>query len=545
MGLFLREPPQPKPIQASAEPVEIRSARAVPYGSVRPITASAERIAVSSITTESRPYSAWQGDAWTAYERVGEIHFGFNLLANLLSRVRFFPAALGSANEEPVDVSMDAAKKRISEKLIAAAVGIMADLQSHDWANSVRCYSLNFSIPGECYLMGLKAADKVRWSIRSTQEIQPGMGGVQLVPMRNSTKERVTLPEGTFLARMWRPHPAYSKEPDSSMVGVADSVEELLMLQRLVRSATRTRLNAGMLFVPDGVASAMTGKSTGEPVIEETDDPLASLAQSAMSDPSGKFLTDLMESMTTPISDEGSASAVVPMLVMGPGELGQQIQHITFERSSDQWLTDRIEKVLDRVMSGIDLPKEVVTGLQNVRYSNAVVIDEGMYKANLEPLALTFSDGLTDVFLRPQLRAQGFSDEDINAVVVWYDPAAIVTRPNSADEATQGIDRGLLSPAAWRREHGYAESDAPEEQDLARVMLQKLTVLPPEAAMALLKSAMPKILKDVEVAPTENQQQQNPQDGESDPNVVQFPQHNPAQPAADSQRTAVKQVGVK
>ena len=42
-------------------------------------------------------------------------------------------------------------------------------------------------------------------------------------------------------------------EPDSSMVGVADAIEELLMLQRLTRSVTRSRLNAGMLFVPDGI----------------------------------------------------------------------------------------------------------------------------------------------------------------------------------------------------------------------------------------------------------------------------------------------------
>ncbi len=549
MGFFLRDESDVGAqsnaygwLQRRPEPAQASHAQALPYNGLRAITASAERIAVSSITTDSRPYMVWQTEAWTAYERVGEIHFGFNLLANLLSRIRFFGAALGTANEVPVDVNMEPAKKRASPALIEAVTKLMADLQSHDWANVVRSYSLNMSVPGEAYLVNLPTRSGAsRWSIRSTREIEPGMGGATLVPMRNATKERILLPEKTYVARMWRPHPAYSKEPDSSMVGVADAVEELLMLQRLVRSATRSRLNAGLLFVPEGIASAMNQK-TAEPVIDEASDPMAQLRAQSIEDPSGKFLKDLMESMTTPISDEGSASAVVPMLVMGPGDLGAQIQHITFERSSDQWLVDRIEKVLDRVMSGIDLPKEVVTGLQNVRYSNAVVIDEGMYKANLEPLALTFADGLTDVYLRPFLRGLGFSEEEIATVVVWYDPSEIVTRPNSADEATQGVDRGLLSPAAWRREHGYPESDAPKEADVARVMLQKLTVLPPEAALALLKSAMPDILKDVEVAPAPNTSNPNPN---NDPNVVQFPQGNPAQPAADPQRTAIKQVGVK
>jgi hypothetical protein len=239
------------------------------------------------------------------------------------------------------------------------------------------------------------------------------------------------------------------------------------------------------------------------------------------------------------------------VLATGPGELGAQIKHITFARQSDEWLVGRMENIMNRILQGIDMPKEIVTGMQRVRYSNAVVIDEGMYKANIEPLALVFVDALTQVYLRPVLKAQGFTDAELDNIVVWYDPSEIVTRPNKEDEATQGTDRLLLSPAAWRREHGYPESDAPDEEDLSVMLLNKMTALPPEVITKLLQKSMPTILADLVVAdpkvgPNGPSDPNQPVEQNSDPNVVKFPsQVQNSQPAADPARAAIKQVGVK
>jgi hypothetical protein len=186
-----------------------------------------------------------------------------------------------------------------------------------------------------------------------------------------------------------------------------------------------------------------------------------------------------------------------------------------------------------------------------VRYSNAVVIDEGLYKANIEPLALVYVDALTQVYLRPVLLGQGFTEAELDNIVVWYDPSEIVTRPNKEDEATQGTDRLLLSPAAWRREHGYPESDAPDEEDLALMLLNKMTALPPEVITKLLQQSMPTILKDLQITDTtvgpNGPSDPNQATGQStNPNVVKFPAQSPnSQPKADPQRTAIQQVGVK
>ena len=75
--------------------------------------------------------------------------------------------------------------------------------------------------------------------------------------------------------------------------------------------------------------------------------------------------------MTTPIADQDSAAAVVPLLIRGPAELGEKIKLFKFERSFDPALAERADRALDRIMQGIDVPKDVVTGLANVKYSNA------------------------------------------------------------------------------------------------------------------------------------------------------------------------------
>lgn len=918
MSLFLRD-----------EPVPVHRARSARFNQHRAITASAERIDLNNPKSAhiNRTHAEWQASAWIGYRRVGEIHYGFSLLANLLSRVRLYAAVVGEANESPRDVtSKEVDKDKISEGLADAAAEAMADLTAEDFSSFVRKFSLNLSVPGECYLVHMPDVDNPAdrtWMVCSTSEItiRPG-GATTYSPMRGEAPRQ--LPKDTFIARMWRQNPEFcaddqteilttegwkthdqlqvgdvaltlnhetgasswqpveqvnrfvvqdrpmhvlksythssvttgahrwptvglhsgkrfwktsdtlttsdvltsaapcadlpteqkwsdalvalvgwwwteghdgtnttiaqsyrvnpqhcdtiranltevfgpavsskaemmegvalrtptctfdpcedrnwakglckahdaqrrrgvtlkpirrqsaladrqephwreavhktngmisfvlnraaaavlreiapkrqvssefiqqltrsqlelfirtsidadgheetryrthgekeygpyqsavitqtkkemldpfflacvlagyaprysnpkeglhrvvigtttrvhveslertietysgvvwcpttanqswmarregtvfftgnSREADSSMVGVADSVEELLLCQRLVRGAARSRMNAGLVFLPDGLTVARTSP-TGEPVLEEPDDDITGLAAMAQVDPGNDLAAQLMDSMVTPIGDEGSAAGVVPLILIGQTDQGAAIRHVSFERGSDEWLVKRAEVALDRILQGIDIPKELVTGMQEVKYSNAVVINEDLYKSNIEPLALVLADSLTQVYLRPVLKSQGFTDEQLRNIVIWYDPSEIVTRPNAATSANEGWDRGLLGSSAWRRENGFAESDAPSAEDAAQLLLGKLTTFPDSVVLQLLE----KILKgyvavdtDPETAPP-SQGQVLPF-GKSPSNAKTSA---PAQAPADPQRTAIQQVGVE
>lgn len=490
MGLFLRKPPEastPTTVTAAVLPAGWRRAQTAKFSAARGMTASAQKIDIGNIPP-NRPYAAWQGEAWNGYEKVGEIHYGFTLVSNILSRVRLYAGAIIDADQAPM-IAKDAAEKDlVSSELAQAATAAMDEFTAHDLPGNLRSFALNVSVPGECYLINLPDKDdpkdeaKKSWAIRSTDEVRVTTGGVELVPMRGATADQRVLPKDTYIARIWRPSGRFSMEPDSSMVGIADPIEELLILQRLVRSASRTRLNAGLLFMPDGIVVA--GATASEP--DEDGDQVL--------DPGGEFVAELMDAMITPVSDEGAANAVVPLVVTGPGDLGAQIKHQTFERSSDSWLVDRQERALERILQGLDVPKEVVTGLANVKFANAIVIDENLYRANIEPLCLMLVDALAQAYLRPTLRARGFDEADLDRITVWYDPSEIVTRPSKDQDATAGYDRYLLSPGAWRREHGFADTDAPSEAELAFMLLTQKGTLPEDTTAALLQIALPEVL---------------------------------------------------
>jgi hypothetical protein len=479
-----------------------RSATAADYRKPRAMVASAERVDIESAWQDRSKgaFAAKQAEAWTAYERVGEIHYGFNLVANVLSRIRVFPAALLDTEEAPVGAGDAAERGRVPRKLAQDAEDIMRELSGPVFSRMCRAFALNMNVPGECYLIRLVNEDSkgnktIEWRITSTDEVTVDATGPVLRPIQGDTKREKRLPKKTFVGRIWRPHPRYSGEPDSSLFGVADAVEELLILQRLVRSATRTRLNNGLLFLPDGLLSTRLAMAIQG--LDEKGDPLPPDQIEAMtSDPGNQLVADILAAIVTAVSDEGDASAVAPIMVTGEGGLAEQIKHITFERGSDEWLVNRTERALERILQGIDVPKEIVTGLANIKYSNALVIDENLYKANIEPLALVLADALTEVFLRPMLRARGYGEADLARVVVWYDPSEIVTRPNQAQDSSDGYDRFVLGPGAWRREHGFSNDDAPNEAELALMLITQGVALPPEIQMSLLQAMMPKLLAE-------------------------------------------------
>jgi hypothetical protein len=359
MGLFLRDEDVPR-------------ARPVKYNAHRTIVASAERINLRNPQAAqiNKAFSEWQTAAWVGYKRVGEVHYGFGLLGSLLSRVRLFPAIVNDANESPTDLAALKDGSRLPAQLVSDAVTAMNELTEKDFSSFIRKFSLNMSVPGECYLVHMPDIDDdgrpvKRWMICSISEIVVTGSGATYTPRRGGPKRQ--LPPDTFIARMWRQDPEFSEDADSSMVGVADSVEELLLCQRLTRGAARSRMNAGVLFVPDGITTARTS-STGEPVLEEPGDDISGLAAMAQQDPGNDMVAQLMDAMVTPIGDEASAGGIVPMILVGPSDQGQAIRHVTFERATDEWLVRRAEVALDRILQGIDVPKEIVKGMSQVKY---------------------------------------------------------------------------------------------------------------------------------------------------------------------------------
>ncbi len=476
------------------------------FSTPRPMTAAAAQVKMDDKAEvelfKSRRSSSvhqWQQEAWEYYDAVGEIKYAFSLVGSVVSRIRLYAAVVEDPSEAPVNLS---SSDKVDPQLAEAAKRALARLDSAygGQAGLLRDAAINISVAGECYLVQRPA--KVgsglpeSWDIRSIDEIKIDQrGNYVLTPRRDATTVKPdVIPKNAFVGRIWRAHPRYTDEPDSSMKGVLDLCAELLLLNRTFRSTARSRLNAGALYLPDGLSVASGPESDAQ--FEDDPDITAPLHE----EEEDEFEEQLIDAMTTPISDESSASAVVPLIIRGPAELGDKIKQFKFERSFDPQLAERADRVLERIMQGIDVPKDVVTGLANVKYSNAVQIDESLYKAHIEPLLLLLADAFTVVYLRPYLISIGYDPIEVNKLVVWYDPSAVSTRNDRAADADMGFDKYAVSYEAWRNAHGFSEADAPSETELAlRLMVQK-GMITPELTEAMLAAFAPEAMQKVKEA---------------------------------------------
>jgi len=531
LGIFRREDQSssnPKPsqgIRASAPksssapssstpvflPANVNAASPVAYNAPRPITAAATQVkmgdrAEADMFKQRRNAgsSMWQSEAWEYYDAIGEIKYAFNLVASVVSRIRLYPAVVSDPSEAPSPIRN---VEEYDQRLVAAAERAIARLDSAygGQAGLLKDAALNLQVTGECYLT--QVPERIgsglpeSWDIRSVDEINTDAKGNYIITPRRELKIGaatsgkpgvIGLPKGAFIGRIWRAHPRFSEEADSSLRGVLDLCSELLLLNRTFRATARSRLNAGALYLPDGLSVASTPDPDypyddadgiySEPTPEEVED---------------EFEDQLIDAMTTPIKDEDSASAVVPLIIRGPAELGDKIKQFKFERSFDPALAARSDRVLERIMQGIDVPKDIVTGLANVKYSNALQIDESLYKAHIEPMMLLIADALTVVYLRPYLLANGFTEADVDRIVVWYDPSLVATRNDRAADADSGFEKMAISFETWRRAHGFAEAEAPSPTEVALRLLVEKGMITPELTEAMLGVVAPDVMEKI------------------------------------------------
>lgn len=565
MGVFRRSNVAPsrrttqpqQPVQSFYLPLGYTRATPAPYSTPRAMTAAAAQVRLNdrgeaeTFRQRRQAYSsAWQQEAWEYYDAIGEIKYAFGMVSSVVSRIRLYAAVVENPAEAPVPVRN---ASTLDERLGQAAERALARLDSAygGQAGLLRDAALNISVAGECYLVQMPerkgSGIPESWDIRSIDEVQVDQkGGYSIAGRRDLLTNKastsgvsnslVNLPNSAFVGRIWRAHPRFSEEADSSLRGLLDLCAELLLLNRTFRATARSRLNAGALYLPDGLSVAAS-PDPDYPYDDETDlNPGVTQEETA-----DEFEDQLIDAMTTPIRDEDSASAVVPLIIRGPAELGDKIKQFKFERSFDPALAQRADRVLERIMQGLDVPKDIVTGLANVKYSNAVQIDESLYKAHIEPLMLLIADALTVVYLRPYLIANGYDPQQVERLVIWFDPSQVATRNDRAVDADSGFDRHAVSLETWRRAHGFSEADAPSPTEIAMRLVFEKGMITPELTEAMIGAFAPEALEAARaaqqansVAPIPPELQQMLQGAQAAP-PAEGAEAAPAAPAAESE----------
>lgn len=321
----------------------------------RAMTASAARLKVDRRVTNGRAVrkpANWQERAYTYYDDVPEVGDGVGFFANSCSRLRFFAAVLDD-DGQPRPVNPDDDGQALYDECVAtmALIG-----EGPAQAAVTRPLAVNLELAGEAYLQGCIDPDTGDESIRvrSVSEVDDVDGRIAVRDLPGATAMALDPALSPTFDRVWRPHPRFQSMPDSPMVRLIDVCEELLLLSQSERAGDRSRLaRSGINFFDSRVQLPPSGPDDSR-------------------DKAGRLLDALVEAATSAITNEGSAAAAVPIFVEIEAPAGMKVSDMvflqTYDRPADPTTLPRREALIRRIGHGLDLPPDVLTGMQNVKY---------------------------------------------------------------------------------------------------------------------------------------------------------------------------------
>ena len=401
---------------------------------------------------------AWQEQAWTFFDQIGEVRYGARYYGNSLSRLRLFVGWRESASEPVVPIDPEDPPTGLPRDQYLLAQSVIARLHSTDGSVSelLRAFGVNLFVSGEGYLVGRidPETGRERWDYLSVSQVVWHESRWKLRESAGDTPDRfVSLdPEQDVVIRVWQPHPRFANEADAPMRAVLTVCEELLLLSQNVRASALSRIPAGILVIPD---TALEG---GPDDLDSSGVDGASRADRTMS--------DLVDHFITPISDPGSASAVVPyLLALDPADV-DKVKLIETSRSVDEVAAAQRAELLVRLANGVDLPPEVLTGISNTNHWNAWLIDEQSFRCHMAPAAQLFCSALTEGLVWPTISASGLTPDP--RLVVGFDAADLVGHPDRKENAKDGHTAFVISDESYRRALGFGDEDAPDEDEYRR-----------------------------------------------------------------------------
>jgi len=423
----------------------------------------------------------WQREAWDFYHAMGEFWFGTTWLSNAVSRVRLKAAIMRPGVDEPEIIQDDA--KGVDRQVIDLVSQFGGGTTGQ--AAILKSLTVKLSIPGEGYVVAQDVNGDRMWETRSADEIRPIRTDESVRTVRGQsgnvpvydTRYEVQVDENAWrplvgdslVFRIWQPDEQFSWRASSASLPALPILRELDLINRRIITDLVSRLASnGLLILPEEITFPV------RPEFQEAPDP---------------FVAELVEIGSKSIANPGTASAAIPLPLRVPGEYADKIKHLPFTSLFDPKLLDMRDRTIKRLATTLNMPQEVLTGVENVNHWTAWQIDESGIKIHIAPLVEIICHGLTMSYLRPALEVSRILPirDDGGRYVMWYDATELTAKPDLAQNATDAYDRLEISATALRRELGFTEEDEPAPDELKDMVLKNLIRLQgsPEAAKEL------------------------------------------------------------
>lgn len=398
-------------------------------------------------------HDSWQKEAWSYYDRVGELRYGSNWVANIASQAFLF-AGKRDPHGNVVQSDESSTEARTLAGLFGGPEGQSAMLRS---------MTLHLTVAGEVYCLirspfedeeieGKYAdEDGMIYEVVGTEECTY-RGDTWFVRQPNG--QDVPLTENDTLIRVWMPHPRDRSRPDSPVRGILNVLGEIVLYDAHIKAQSTSRLHGGgVMFLPS------------EMQLTPPKSLLDNMPEGSSPSTADTFIWNLMDAMETARQSNGEPASVAPVVTTAPGEHISKIQHFKFWTDLDEKVVEMRQDAILRLARGMDLPPEVFLGTGDMNRWGAWQVEESSIKAHVEPPLNHIANVLTREFLKPYT--------DVAGVAIGVDTSRFRLRPNRSKEAVELYDRGVLSREALVRETGFADDDISDEKELRQwLMLQ-------------------------------------------------------------------------
>lgn len=400
--------------------------------------------------------------AWHFWQRVPELRYTTRYISNALSVATLYVGEANPLGGAPTRLKEGHPANELMAQF-AGGHGGQADLLDR--------LGLHLTVAGDSVLIGPVdesaniQAPFDQWRVYSTDEVHSRNGKIY-VKMPGNAKE-VQIPNNTIAVRVWRPHPRQWWDADSPVKGSFSVLNELIGLDKHVTASINSRLaGAGLLLIPDEI-----DLPTGDMEIEGSE--------------IDRFVALLTEVMGLAIKNRESAAALVPIMLRGPAEFLDKINHIEFSTPFSEQVPELRMGAIRRLALGMDVPPEILLGSAQSNSWSAWQTDESTLRVHLIPLLQLIASSLTVGWLRPALERLPLTKEQedqIPKLEIGFDVSNLKIRQDVSGDAEALYDRMEIDSDALRLALGYGPDSAPDNKEIAKQILLKLVLGPPELA---------------------------------------------------------------
>jgi hypothetical protein len=391
----------------------------------------------------------WQKRAFELYDAEGHLFYATNYVGSALARVQLVGAI------KPKDHSELSEPTILKNGPIADAIaGIESPIGGQ--SGFLRQIGRNIFLTGESWVIATTetypdGSVASNWDAVSVDELVVEGGDQKRRRLPGQQPEPIQ--KGALTFRIWKEHPRYSQLADSGTRSCLELLEKIVILNRAEKAVAKSQLaGSGILALPQELVPP-AWQNQGQ-----TANPMES----------NPLWQALAESMIAPLKDESAPSSVVPLLLVGPGEVIKNIKYEPLNRQFDAAAAQQsIKMAIEQIANTLELPKEILLGTGEATHWTAWSIREDVFQAHIQPLIELICAGLTRTFLKQALSR--FSDEDLKKagienrddIIVWYDASQLVIQPDKGDKMLGLHDRFIVTDDAVAQELGV-----PQEQRL-------------------------------------------------------------------------------